>query len=186
MKKVKIKLTVLTLFFASLLMVSCGSETTENKEEDKVLTYDIEYETLEYKNGKFYKDKDLKDLFSGTAGTKNSDDKITRYATIKNGYLVNKKEWRDFGGELILTKDMEFKNGKKENGWTTVLLKEHGITITKECVVYKNGKIDKKESWEIESILETTSCKVEGEDFIEVLECIKSQNIKNFHYHFEE
>ncbi len=195
MKKVKIKLTVLTLFFASLLMVSCDSETTENKEEDKVLTYDIEYETLEFKNGKFYKDKDLKDLFSGTAGTKNSDDKITKYATIKNGYLVNKKHWKDFGGELFLIRDMEYKNGDPENGWYVDINNQQGITLTEQLNVYKNGKYDYKESWEIVRIDEwdydsDTEIKgyyfFSGDDLEEKQGIFSKSEMKDYFFHFVE
>lgn len=154
MKKVKIKLTVLTLFFASLLMVSCGSETTENKEEDKVLTYDVEYETLGYnkKQGKYYKDTDFKELFTGTAGTKNSDDKLINYTEFKNGFKTKSKEWEDFGGELIQTFEMEYKNGDWENGWyIDVLSYETGVNITEKYKVYKKGKMDYNQSWVIKS-----------------------------------
>lgn len=199
MKLFKLKFGFLTMVCASMFLVSCGGG------------YDTEFSTLTYNSSekKFYKDKDETLLFSGTAGEKNSSDELVILAEIKNGYLVTKKKWTDFGGELILTQDMEYKDGKFYNGWYNYIEdKGEDITITQSYNLYKNGKEQESEGWRLmksgtynsqsylmigtEGMLQAT-CTGNGayyypnggggdvDEIRAFLDCVKSQNLKNFH-----
>lgn len=209
MKKINFNLGLLILLFATVFLKSC-SETA---------AYDTEYSTLTYNSSqkKYYKDKDETVLFTGTAGEKNSSDQLITLATIKNGFLVTQKVWTDFGGELILTEDMEYKDGQLFNGWYNYINnKGEDITITKSYRVYKNGKKQENEGWELWTNARITfnepksylmigevdytqaSCVGKGAyyypnggegDVTEIrafLDCVKSKNLKNFHIYINE
>lgn len=215
MKKINFNLGLLTLLFATVFLTSCSGGSTENSEniEQNSAAYDTEYSTLTYNSSqkKYYKDKDETELFTGTAGEKNSSDQLITLATIKNGFLVTKKVWTDFGGELILTEDMEYKDGELFNGWYNgINEKGEDITITDSYAVFKNGKRQEKESWIIfdsggfgssKSILNVGNDKLceekgryyyptgGGGDVTEIrkfLDCVKSKNLKNFHIYINE
>lgn len=228
MKKINFNLGLLILLFATVFLTSCSGGSAENSEnrsaenseniEENTAAYDTEYSTLTYNSSqkKYYKDKDETELFTGTAGEKNSSDQLITLATIKNGFLVTKKVWTDFGGELILTEDMEYKDGQWFNGWYNYINDENSedITITESYYVYKNGKEQKNEGWRLkengpyydlksylmigEEGMMQASCVGKGAyhyptggggDVTEIrafLDCVKSQNLKNFHIYINE
>jgi hypothetical protein len=216
MKLFKLKIGFLTMVCSSLFLVSCGgdSSTEPTESEEQKVAYEVEVNALfkNKKENKIYTDKDQTQLFTGTAGEKNSDDKLIYYIEVKNGFMTKEKEWTDFGGELILTCDMELKDGKKFNGWYNSINTDGktDITITEAYWVYKNGKELEKEGWIIfdmggigssKSILKVGDeklCEEKGRyyypnggggDVTEIrafLDCVKSQNLKNFHIYINE
>lgn len=218
MKKINFNLGLLILLFATVFLTSCSGGSAENSEniEENTAAYDTEYSTLTYNSSqkKYYKDKDETELFTGTAGEKNSSDQLITLATIKNGFLVTKKVWTDFGGELILTEDMEYKDGQWFNGWYNYINdKGEDITITESYYVYKNGKEQENEGWMLmkdgtygsksylmigEEGMMQASCVGKGAyyypnggggDVTEIrafLDCVKSKNLKNFHIYINE
>jgi hypothetical protein len=220
MKLFKLKIGFLTMVCSSLFLVSCGgdSSTEPTESEEQKVAYEVEVNALfkNKKENKIYTDKDQTQLFTGTAGEKNSDDKLIYYIEVKNGFMTKEKEWRDFGGELILTCDMELKDGKKFNGWYNEIVKEELYTVTMSHRSYSNGK--ETDFWVIEEgsglysgrpaklylndeVLCESAKKTDVFGYLEdknsglqeyyqhavnFIDCVKSQNLKNFHIYINE
>lgn len=137
--------------------MSCGGKSTDPSE--KVETSDssekaeakVDLATLYYSKiiKKHFKDSDSTELFTGIAEEKNSSDQVVRTATFKNGYLVSNKCYSDFNGKLMLSEDMDYKDGEYFNGWKIKIYKNDQIEIVRELSTYKNGRLDYKNSWDI-------------------------------------
>lgn len=216
MKNNAFNFSILGLMLVLIFLHSCAN--TDNPENGKTdqYNYDVEYDILSYNKdqSKYYTDESQKELFTGTAGSKNSSDEIVKYAEFKNGYLVKRKQWTDFGGELHLTEDMEYKDGEKYNGWYNSLEERADIIITSSYFTYKNGKAIKDKGWLLakygswlskSSYLmigdeNTSDATCKGEDSYDYpnggggdttkirnfLRCVQDQNLEHFHMYIFE
>jgi hypothetical protein len=160
---------LILFFLLSNIIASCSSEnttsnqTTENSKTetdnrkhnpisgDVKNSSTVEFSTLFFhpKSGKCFKDKDLTQLFTGSAQEKNSSDQVIRETTFKNGFRIKNETWSDFDGELIQTEDMEYKDGEWYSGWNIKLYKNDELIIVTRYYSYKNGREDKNKSWYI-------------------------------------
>lgn len=135
---------------------SCSSgEKSPSKEETTVLETTTEevkrvkcncFEVTE-DNGKYsYKGA----LITGSCTTKNSSDKVTEENEYNNGFIVSKKVWTSANGEMILTTDMKYADGKFADGWITEVKENDAIVLATKLEDYKNGKKTKEGWWLID------------------------------------
>lgn len=195
MKKVKLNIGLIMMAFATLLFVNCGG----SESDDGKLKYDVDWNSLTYdKKADKYLVNDS--LFTGVAAELNSEDSLLNYGEFKNGFVIKMKSWEDFGGKLVLTADMEYKDNRDYNGWFTKMegnLKE-GYKVTKEYIVYQNGMKVESLGWDLSAMNSRKNYKnmlkvgdeyyddCEALDGREYYECLELKDLPEFHFFYNK
>jgi hypothetical protein len=210
-KKLSFKLFIIISFCQ--LIISCGGNSSQNgeksneNENSEVIDCDCR-DVFKTSEGIHKSTTDnTKGPFTGICESKNAQGERTELSEYKNGFLLNKKEWKEVDRKMIQIKDMKYYNEKNDEGFEMVLDDSPGSKFVyvysyneykkgKNVINYRFFKFNGYGEQFYQYILEKNDseeediCKTEGY-FIpfdpqnkeyEFLECVKNKNLPKFFY----